>query len=138
MSTKQIVAEALTTFDVDDEGMFVTLHVRDETGQPASLVLPAHCLNQLLMSMPKMIQTAIQNRYDDAALRLVYPLRHFTFEAGTQDAAGVQQFILSLSTDEGFSVSFSAPESKLASLVTAVVDDVQQYEPPPTAQLRYS
>src|SRR5262245_8144216 len=63
VSANQIVAETLTTFEVDNEGMFATLHVKDGEGVPASLVLPAQCLNQLLMSIPKMIHTALKNRF---------------------------------------------------------------------------
>jgi hypothetical protein len=138
MSVHIIVAESLTTFNVDEDGMFVNLNVLDGAGEPSTLVLPAQCLNQLLMSIPKMIQKAIQNRYKDDALRLVYALKEFNVELGETNTAGVDQFILTLATAEGFSVSFSASEQQLTSMGATIAEDVQPHTdlPPPT--MRYS
>jgi len=49
----QINAAELTTYDVDPEGQFVRLHLRDQHGAPGTLVLPTDCLTQLLMSLPE-------------------------------------------------------------------------------------
>jgi hypothetical protein len=138
MNANLIVAESLTTFDVDDDGLFANLHVRDGAGEPATLVLPTQCLNQLLMSIPKMIQVAIRNRYRDDSLRLVHPLQDFNVEQGKRNSAGTEQFILTLQTSEGFAVSFSATENQLAALVTVVVDEVQPLESAPVPAIRYS
>jgi hypothetical protein len=58
VSSNQIEASALTTFQVDPDGAHVRLHVRDRSGSPASVVLPIDCLNQLMMTLPAMVQTA--------------------------------------------------------------------------------
>jgi hypothetical protein len=138
MSANKIVAESLTTIDVGEDGMFVNFGLLDGAGDPATLVLPAQCLNQLLMSIPKMIQKAIQNRYQDDALRLVYALKDFNVELGEKNTAGVDQFILTLATTEGFSVSFSASEQQLASMSEAIAEDVQPQIELPLPTIRYS
>ncbi len=42
----------LTTFDVSPDGESFAIHVTDEQARPASLVLPAECLNALMMTLP--------------------------------------------------------------------------------------
>jgi hypothetical protein len=92
-------------------------------------VLPVHCLNQLLMSLPRMIQAALQRSHADPSLRLVHPMPRFGAERGECDAAGLLQYILTLETAAGFAVSFPATEGRLAELANAVVDDVVGVEP---------
>lgn len=53
MSYTQLMVSALTTFDVADNG------------KPTTLVLPVDCLNQLLMTIPKIVHTAIERSHPD-------------------------------------------------------------------------
>ena len=124
--TSQIDAVALTTFDVAPDGSQVRLHVQDRTGAPATLVLPSTCVNQLLMTLPRMVQTALRASHGDDSLRLVYPLEHFTLEMGEIDAQGERQFILTLKTGGGFSVAFSAAAQSLACLGRSIIHDVPE------------
>lgn len=124
MMAREIHASALTTFDIAPDGAKVRLHVRDGAGLPATLVLPTDCLSQLLMTLPRMVQAALRASHGDASLRLVHPLAGFRFEAGEADAAGRQQFILTLETGDGFSVAFCAPEPLLASVAQSISDDI--------------
>ena len=123
----EIHAAALTTFSVDADGDSVRINVRDRAGEPAALVLPAKCAYHLLMTLPRMLETALRNRHDDESLRLVYPLEGFTLEAGETSVRGVPQFILTLDTEGGFSVSFSGSEDMLASVARAIFADVPAY-----------
>jgi hypothetical protein len=60
-SRRQIDAAELTTFDVEASGQSVRINVRDHAGWPAALSLPADCLPQLLMALPKMTQRALHS-----------------------------------------------------------------------------
>jgi hypothetical protein len=44
----------LTTFDVSPDGESFAIHGTDEQAQPGTLVLPAECLNALMMTLPEM------------------------------------------------------------------------------------
>jgi hypothetical protein len=120
----QIDAAELTTYDVDPQGDFVRLHLRDLCGQPRTVVLPTECLTQLLMSLPGMVQKALRNRHGDDSLRLAHPLESFHVELGETSPTGNAQYILTLGTSGGFSVSFSGSHSDLTSLGSAICGDI--------------
>ncbi|HEV7714562.1 MAG TPA: hypothetical protein VGO53_03140 [Steroidobacteraceae bacterium] len=138
MIANEIDAAALTTFDVDPDGTNVRIHVRDRSGSPASLVLPAACVNQLLMTLPRMVQTALRNSHGDDSLRLVHPLNQFRLELGEASPGGMAQFILTLETGSGFGVSFAASEELLACLARSIFGDAMSYSGTSTAGPRPS
>ena len=123
----EIHAAALTTFDVDPDGRHVRINVRDTTGQLATLVLPAASANQLLMTLPLMVQTALRRTYGDESLRLVHSLDAFKLEAGELSAERGQQFILTLRTEDGFAVSFAASEDTLSGVARSIFHDIPAY-----------
>jgi hypothetical protein len=120
MAPSQINAAELTTYDVDPDGKFVRLHIRNAGGQPATIILPIDCLTQLLMSLPAMVQKALRNRHGDDSLRLAHPLESFNVELGETSTTGDRQYILTLSTAGGFAVSFSGSDTDLSSLGAAI------------------
>jgi hypothetical protein len=122
--TKEIDAAALTTFEVAPDGSHVRLNVRDRAGQPASLVLPAASVNQLLMTLPRVAQTALRRSHGDDSLRFVHPLESFVLELGEIDANGRQQIILTMKTGGGFSVSFGGSEEAMTGLGRSLVHDI--------------
>jgi hypothetical protein len=138
MPPGQINAAELTTYDVDPEGQFVRLHLRDLSGTPRTLVLPTDCLTQLLMSLPGMVQKALRNRHGDDSLRLAHPLDSFNVEAGEALASGARQYILTLCTSGGFAVSFSGSDTDLASLVGAISSNVAPLSEPQNSSRRLS
>ena len=69
MAAREIEAAALTTFEVVPDGTRVRLNVEDADGQPATLVLPTACLQQLVMTLPAMVQRALQRRHRDETLK---------------------------------------------------------------------
>jgi hypothetical protein len=138
MPPGQINAAELTTYDVDPEGQFVRLHLRDRSGNPGTLVLPTDCLTQLLMSLPSMVQKALRNRHGDDSLRLAHPLESFNVEAGEALASGARQYILTLCTSGGFAVSFSGSDTDLASLVGAISSHVVPLSQPLSPSRRLS
>ena len=124
MSVSQIEAASLTTFEVDADGSSVRLYVRDRGGRPACLVLPTACVNQLLMSLPRMVQTALRNAHGDDSLRVAHPIESYRIELGEPSAAGVPQFILTLETSGGFAVSFAASGELLGGVARSIFGDV--------------
>jgi hypothetical protein len=138
MLRSQINVAELTTYDVDPEGQFVRLHLRDRSGNPGTLVLPTDSLTQLLMSLPEMVQKALRNRHGDDSLRLAHPLESFNVEAGEASASGSRQYILTLSTSGGFAVSFSGSATDLASLGSAIRSDVLPLSQPRSSTRRLS
>ena len=64
----------LTTFDVSPDGESFAIHVTDEQARPATLVLPAECLNALMMTLPAMVRRSLRRRFQDETMRVVYPV----------------------------------------------------------------
>jgi len=126
----QVTASSLVTYDVDPQGMYVRMRVHDERGSPAMLVFPIQCLTQLMMTLPRMISTALQNRHGDDSLRLVHALDQFTLETGEVSDDGQHKLILTLATSDGFSVSFAATQESLDTLSGAIANDVPPLEQP--------
>ena len=137
MSDIQVAAEATTTCAVDADGGRVRIAVRCDGGGSASLVLPLGCVTQLLMTLPQLIQRALQRSHGDASLRLVHPLSGYTLERGLRDGDG-QQYILTLQTEGGFGVSFAAREGSLSMLAHGLTADVAVELPGEAPGLRYS
>jgi hypothetical protein len=120
----EINAAALTTFEVALDGSSVKLNVLDEAGLPASLILPAACVNQLLMTIPRMVETALRNAHGDDSLRFVHPLESFALElAGPEAAGGESRLILTIETSGGFKASFGASEQVMMRLGHSIVRD---------------
>ena len=133
MASIQIDGAELTTYDVDTNGEFARLHLKDRSGQACTLVLPTESLTQLLMSLPGMVQKALRNRHGDDSLRLAHPLEGYNVEVGETSTTGDRQYILTLSTSGGFAVSFSGSSSDMASLGGAISGDIT-----PLSQLQSS
>lgn len=123
-----IRADALTTYDVSPDGTRVRFHVRNADGGTAALELPAECLNQLLMTLPRIIQTAMRRNEGGDSLRLVYPMDDFRLELGEVDPQGARQYILTLRTGGTFGISFALPAAQLAVLAQTVIDQVMESE----------
>lgn len=127
-TTTNITATELTSFDVDPAGMYVRLHMRDAEGKVHMLVIPTDGLQTLMMTLPDMVRRALRNRYRDESLRLVHSLEDFKVELGEPGADGIRQFILTLATQGGFEVAFSATQESLDSLSGAIAADTLSHE----------
>jgi hypothetical protein len=124
-SSEKIFGNSLTTFDIEPDGSRFCMNVADESGQQRGLSLPTECLTQLIMTLPEMASKALRLRYRDNTLRIVYPLCAMHVEA-----THIDQFtILTLSTANGFTVSFGLTADNLQQL-EATVRDAQAAERP--------
>jgi hypothetical protein len=119
----EIVGKALTTCQVDPTGSSFRLGFEDIDGQPASVVLPVDCLRSLLMTLPDVIERALKARYRDDTLKVVYPMAGWSLQA----AAGSDRMILTMTTPDGFKVSFALSPEDAGGLATSLVEvDVAQ------------
>ena len=98
-----IRANKLTTFSVAQDGATVSIGVTDEHGAASALVLPASCLHALVLTLPEMAQQALQRKYSDTQVRLVFPVENWKIE--TSEAA--DRLILTFATADGFRASFA-------------------------------
>ena len=114
----EIVGKALTTCQVDSTGDSFRIVMEDTDGRPASVVLPTDCLRSLLMTLPNVIEQALKARYRDDTLKVVYPMGGFSLQA----AAGSDSRILTMTTPDGFRVSFALSPEDAGGLATSLVD----------------
>jgi hypothetical protein len=119
----RIESVALTTFDISPDGERVQLNVRTAAGEEAALVLPTLCVNQLLMTLPRIIEAALRKRRDDGSLRLAHPMTRFSIELGDRPGDDAT-YILTLHTDRDFHVSFAVRRDLLGSMAFSIVEDV--------------
>jgi hypothetical protein len=99
-------------------GRVAELGFKDKTGALVVLALPHEALSMLLMTLPRLIETSLQQRTGDASMRHVYPADNWQVEAAIGEAA----LLLTLATPDGFSVSFRLP-SEDAQRLGAVLSD---------------
>jgi hypothetical protein len=112
----EIESRELTTCKVSPDGQSVALRFVDGAGQPTSVSFPVEQLGALAMTLPGLIEKALRRRYRDDSLRYAFPLGSWSCEPST-DAATT---IVTLRTQDGFSVCFSLPQRQLAAFGAAL------------------
>jgi hypothetical protein len=113
----EIESQSLTGCAVSDDGAAVSLGFVDGEGRPASLKLSLNQVGALAMTLPGLIDKALQARYGDASLRYAYPLASWAVEQSSDPSQGM----LTFRTVDGFSVCFSMPLSQQSELGEALV-----------------
>ncbi|HTO60367.1 MAG TPA: hypothetical protein VMM15_03830 [Bradyrhizobium sp.] len=122
-----ISAEALTTCEVAADGDAVSLGLVDSEGKPATIHLSLKQVGALVMTLPGLLEKALQARYGDQSLRYAYPLASWVVEQST-DAT---QRIVTLQTEDGFSVCFAVSREQQNPLGEALMAQTK-----PAATLR--
>jgi hypothetical protein len=59
MDTNLIRGERRTGFGVAPDGESVAIHLMDAASRPATLLLPAECLNALIMTLPEILRRTL-------------------------------------------------------------------------------
>jgi hypothetical protein len=111
MSTR-IDIKGLVRFETEEDGASISLVAEDVSGRSVLLTFPTEVLSSLIMTLPRMVTAAIQRDRNDPSARLVYPLSEFTTELSTD----LSTRILTLTTLDGFAVSFGMSEEQLREL----------------------
>jgi hypothetical protein len=113
----EIETQALTTCEVAADGQAISLGFVDSGGQPATIRLSLNQVGALAMTLPGLIDKALQTRYGDQSLRYAYPLDSWVIEQSTDPTRGM----VTLRTTDGFSVCFSIPRAQQSELGEALV-----------------
>lgn len=117
MTIMQIETQALTSCEVAADGDAISLGFVDSTGQPATIRLSLNQVGALAMTLPGLIDKALQTRFGDQSLRYAYPLASWEVEQSTDPTQGM----MTLRTVDGFSVCFSIPRDQQSELGEALV-----------------
>lgn len=99
----EIDSHALTTCDVTPDGQTISLGFVNSEGKPAAIKMPVEQVGALAMTLPALIEKALQTRFRDTSLRYTYPLGSWKFEHSSDLTAS----IVTLRTLDGFSVCFA-------------------------------
>jgi hypothetical protein len=113
--TEEIVGKELIAYDIASDGNWFRMSFSCANGKHGSLRLPTECLMALIMTLPRMMTKALSAQYGDDRLRLVYPAEVVRIEASLDPNI----FILTLTTPDGFAVSFSLSGQQLDALSEA-------------------
>ena len=112
-----IERQQLTTWAVMPGGKDIRLDLSTPDGKPGSIVFSFDALSSLLMTLPRMLQAALDARCSDGSLRVTQVLGSWRIE----QAQGDPNLILKLSTQDGFEVAFALNGSDADSLGAALV-----------------
>src|ERR1700693_1194885 len=99
----EIDTQALTTCEVTADGGAISLGFVDATGNPATIRLSLNQVGALAMTLPGLIDKALQTRFGDQSLRYAYPLASWVVEQSSDPTQGMVR----LRTMDGFSICFS-------------------------------
>jgi hypothetical protein len=113
----EIDTQALTTCEVADDGGAISLGFVDTTGNPATIRLSLNQVGALAMTLPGLIDKALQTRFGDQSLRYAYPLASWLVEQSSDPT----QTMVTLRTVDGFNVCFSIPRQQQSELGEALV-----------------
>jgi hypothetical protein len=108
----------LTTFAVAEDGTHLHMNFISKDGEEVSLSLSTECLQALIMTLPRMMNQALQVRYHDPSLRLVYPAENIRIELSSDPKAVIVTFV----TPDGFEVSFGLTRQQMTVFKAAMND----------------
>jgi hypothetical protein len=97
----EIDTQALTSCEVAADGDAISLGFVDSAGTPATIRLSLNQVGALAMTLPGLLDKALQTRFGDQSLRYAYPLESWVVD--------------------GFSVCFSIPRQQQSELGEALV-----------------
>lgn len=113
-TTRELAGEWLTTWSVSPDGSRARLGFADGAGWPCRVDLPVEVVSGLLMTLPRVLQAALDRR-GDGSDRVVQPLGSWQLERASDPG----RLILTLTTPDGFSVAFALAPGDLAAMADA-------------------
>jgi hypothetical protein len=111
-------------------GKDIRLDLCTPDGKPSSIMFSFDALSSLLMTLPRMLQAALDARCPDGSLRVAQVLGSWRLE----QARGDPNLILKLSTLDGFEVAFSLNGEDADSLGMALVATSRTTETSPATR----
>ena len=113
----EIDDNALITCEVTKDGGAISFGFVDTAGNPATIRLPLDQVSALAMTLPGLIDQALQTRFGDQSLRHAYPLASWVLEQSSDPT----QNMVTLRTMDGFSICFSIPRRQQIELGETLV-----------------
>ncbi len=113
---KFIEVSELANYEVSDDGS-VRLHLVDAEGCEASVAIPLARLQELALTMPKIIAEALTAAYGTPAMRLVHNVVTWKMEDGDEG-----KVILTFSTSDHFQVSFAVRGNQVHKMAELIVE----------------
>ena len=111
----EIDVQAFDTSEVAADGHAISLGIADTKGERTTVRLLLPQVGALLMSLPGLIDRALQNRFGDRSLRYAYPMASWVLEQSSDPARN----LVTLRTLDGFSVCFSISGGQQSELAQA-------------------
>lgn len=102
--SRTMSSSRLTTCSVVKEGRAIRLEFLDEEGRPVSIEFPFDQAESIIMTLPQMLSKALQRRTHSQSSRYVFSLGRWSVEGCDE-----KSLIATLSTNDGFQVSFVIP-----------------------------
>jgi hypothetical protein len=112
-----VETQSLTSCEVTADGGVILLGFVDGSGAPQTIRLSLNQVGALAMTLPSLIDKALQTRYGDHSLRYAYPLESWVLEQSSDPKQGM----VTLRTVDGFSVCFSLARQQQNALGEALV-----------------
>ncbi len=106
--------EGLTSWTVSEDGDRIRLGFEDGVGRRRRLDLPFDAVSSLLLTIPRILRTALRARGNRSA-RVVQPLGAWSLERAAHPGC----LILTLSAPSGFDVAFAVAPHQLAAMSEA-------------------
>jgi hypothetical protein len=129
-----VTSSRLTTCGVVEAGQAIRLGFLDESGEAVSIEFAFEQTLSLIMTLPQLLSRAVALQTKDPTARCVFSLKQWTLERVDGDS-----LIITLSTDDGFAVSFSIPFNTCKALGFALRHEVESAsEQPGTTQASHS
>ena len=106
--------EGLTSWTVSEDGDRIRLGFEDGVGRRRRLDLPFDAVSSLLLTLPRILRTALRTRGNRSA-RVVQPLGAWSLERAAHPGC----LILTLSAPSGLDVAFAVAPHQLAAMSDA-------------------
>jgi hypothetical protein len=118
MKAAPIEGQELTSWGVLPGGTQISLDLVSIDGGAHRIILPVEVLSGLLMTLPRMLQSALDERFPGGSFRIVQWLAKWQLER----QAAEDGLILKLGTQDGFEVAFALSNEHAGALGGALLD----------------
>jgi hypothetical protein len=123
----EVETQALTTCEIATDGSTISLGFVDPLGNHATIRLSVNQVGALVMTLPHLIDQALQVRFNDPGLRYAHPLGSWVVERSSDPTVT----LVTLHTMDGFGVCFSISRAQQREL-----GEVLATSPAPTETTR--
>jgi hypothetical protein len=118
MKCEPIDGQKLTSWGVLSDGTHISLDFAASDGETHCIIFPVDALSGLMMTLPRMLQSALDRRFPNRSLRVAHRLGEWRLEQQEID----DSLILKLATKDGFEVAFVLSGQHAGSLGAALVE----------------